>query len=69
MKCPQYGHDNTSDAQFCGGCGTSLSVSKRGNLFQDKEAAECIPSADFHTLLDLKHMHTVGRTDLIFPIV
>ena len=27
MKCPQCGHDNSEDAQFCGGCGTSLSVS------------------------------------------
>ena len=27
MKCPQCGHDNPKDAQFCGECGTSLSVS------------------------------------------
>ena len=28
MKCPQCGHDNPKDAQFCGECGTSLSVSE-----------------------------------------
>ena len=27
MKCPQCGHDNPEDAQFCGGCGASLSAS------------------------------------------
>ena len=27
MKCPQCGHDNPEVAQFCGGCGTSLSTS------------------------------------------
>ena len=26
MKCPQCGHDNTEDAQFCGGCGANLSL-------------------------------------------
>ena len=34
-----------------------------------KDAARYIPSAEFHTIPDLKHMHTFGRTDLIFPIV
>ena len=24
MKCPQYGHDNPEDAEFCGGCGANL---------------------------------------------
>ena len=28
MKCPTCGNDNTSGAQFCGGCGASLSASK-----------------------------------------
>ena len=27
MKCPQCGNDNPADAQFCGGCGVSLSAS------------------------------------------
>jgi len=27
MKCPQCGHDNPENAQFCGGCGASLSAS------------------------------------------
>jgi hypothetical protein len=27
MKCPKCGNDNQADYQFCGGCGTSLSVS------------------------------------------
>ena len=27
MKCPQCGHDNPEVAQFCGGCGVSLSAS------------------------------------------
>ena len=27
MKCSQCGNDNTSDAQFCTGCGTSLAAS------------------------------------------
>ena len=27
MKCPQCGHDNPEVAQFCGGCGASLSAS------------------------------------------
>jgi pimeloyl-ACP methyl ester carboxylesterase len=34
-----------------------------------KDAARFIPSAEFHTIPDLKHMHTFGRTDLIFPLV
>ena len=24
MKCPQYGHDNPEDAEFCGRCGANL---------------------------------------------
>ena len=27
MKCPTCGNDNPADAQFCGGCGTALSIS------------------------------------------
>ena len=27
MKCPKCGNDNQAGGQFCGGCGTSLSVS------------------------------------------
>ena len=27
MKCPTCGNNNLEDAQFCGGCGTALSVS------------------------------------------
>ncbi len=27
MKCPECGHDNPEDAQFCAGCGASLSAS------------------------------------------
>jgi len=34
-----------------------------------KAAAESIPAAEFHTIPDLKHMYTFGRTDLVFPMV
>ena len=32
MKCSQCGNDNTSDAQFCIGCGTSLSASTANGM-------------------------------------
>ncbi|MCL0100032.1 tetratricopeptide repeat protein [Dehalococcoidia bacterium] len=32
MKCPTCGNDNPEVAQFCGGCGTSLSVSKGSGI-------------------------------------
>ena len=32
MKCPTCGNDNTSDAQFCIGCGTSLSASTANGM-------------------------------------
>jgi len=32
MKCPQCGHDNPEVAQFCGGCGVSLSISTSSGI-------------------------------------
>ena len=32
MKCTACGHDNTEDAQFCGGCGVSLSGSTASGI-------------------------------------
>ena len=32
MKCPTCGNDNTSDAQFCIGCGTSLGASTANGM-------------------------------------
>ena len=32
MKCPQCGYDNPEDAQFCGGCGVSLSISTSSGI-------------------------------------
>ena len=32
MKCPTCGNDNPADAQFCGGCGTSLSAGKASGI-------------------------------------
>ena len=34
-----------------------------------ESSRRCIVRTEFHTIPDLKHMHTFGRTDLIFPIV
>jgi len=32
MKCPECGNDNTENAQFCGGCGVSLSGSTASGI-------------------------------------
>ena len=32
MKCPTCGNDNPADAQFCGGCGVSLSISTSSGI-------------------------------------
>jgi len=43
MKCPTCGNDNTSDAQFCIGCGTSLGASTANGmkgLLRDKSRDE-----------------------------
>ena len=50
MKCPTCGNDNTSDAQFCGGCGVSLSASTPTDVGID--AAE-LPMVDFGTAVKL----------------
>ena len=50
MKCPTCGNDNPADAQFCGGCGTSLDVSTANGI---GTAASELPNVSFPKAIKL----------------
>ena len=60
MKCTGCGSDNPENAQFCGGCGVSLSASTPTDVGID--AAE-LPMVDFGTAVKLGFQRYVDFSD------
>lgn len=76
MKCPTCGKDSPSDAQFCRGCGTSLSVpdtSDRGlesddtQINQGMRRGRTRVAATIAVAHAIKHVYNSGLRSLIMP--